>query len=317
MTTSISAGAAFRAALNAESPLQIVGTINAYTALIAERVGFKAIYLSCAGVAHASLGLPDVGITTLNDILDDATRITNAVDIPLLVDADTGFGGAFNIARAVQDLTRAGVAGMHIGDQQQIKRYGHHTHKSLIKTSEMTDRLKAAVDARLDQQFVIMARTDALSMEGMIAAIERAEEYQAAGADIILFEGVRELKQYHALTSTITIPVMANLNEFGITPLFTLEELTEAGIDIALYPLSAFRAMNTAALKTYFIIREEGSQFSMLEEMQTQDALADFLNAAAYEDKPDDILLEENDEFTPQEEMDYTEEEDEALEYDD
>jgi methylisocitrate lyase len=290
--TPITAGAAFRKALTQEHPLQIVGTINAYTALMAERIGYRAIYLSGAGVANASYGFPDLGITTLNDVLEDARRITGAVDTPLLVDVDTGFGGAFSIARTVQDMTRIGVAGIHIEDQIQAKRCGHRPGKMVVGTDEMVDRIKAAVDARLDPTFVIMARTDALAVEGLIAAIERAQSYVDAGADMIFFEGVRELQQYEALTDAVHAPVLANITEFGVTPMFTLEELREAGIAMALYPLSAFRAMNTAALKTYHIIREEGTQENMLAEMQTREALYDFINYSAYEHKLDELFSE-------------------------
>jgi methylisocitrate lyase len=288
----LTAGAALREALTLEHPLQIVGTINAYTALMAERVGFRAIYLSGAGVANASLGFPDLGITTLNDVLEDARRITNAVDTPLLVDIDTGFGGAFNIGRTVQDMTRAGVAGIHIEDQVQAKRCGHRPNKALVSADEMMDRLKAAVDARLDSSFVIMARTDALAVEGLVAAIDRIHCYIEAGADMIFFEGVRELKQYKALTDSINIPVLANLTEFGVTPLFTLEELAEVKIDMALYPLSAFRAMNTAALKVFHTIRENGTQAELVPEMQTREALYDFINYYAYEHKLDELFSE-------------------------
>jgi methylisocitrate lyase len=291
----LTAGAALRQAIALENPLQIVGAVNAYTAMMAERVGYRAVYLSGAGVANASFGLPDLGITTLNDALEDARRITGAVDIPLLVDADTGFGGAFSIARTVQDMIRAGVAGIHIEDQVQSKRCGHRPNKALVSSDEMTDRVKAAVDARLEPSFVIMARTDALAVEGLIAAIDRVQSYIEAGADMIFFEGVRELKQYKALTDEVDVPVLASLTEFGLTPLYTLEELSSVGIDIALYPLSAFRAMNTAALRTYHTIREEGTQVNVLEEMQTREALYDFLNYYAYERKLDELFTKEND----------------------
>ncbi len=290
----LTAGSALRQALTLENPLQIVGAVNAYTAMMAERVGYRAVYLSGAGVANASFGLPDLGITTLNDVLEDARRITGAVDIPLLVDADTGFGSAFSIGRTVQDLIRAGVAGMHIEDQVQAKRCGHRPNKALVSSAEMTDRIKAAVDARLEPSFVIMARTDALAVEGLVAAIDRVQAYIEVGADMIFFEGARELKQYKALTDVVDVPVLANLTEFGLTPLYTLEELSSAGIDIALYPLSAFRAMNTAALRTYHTIREEGTQVNVLEDMQTREALYDFLNYYAYERKLDELFTQEN-----------------------
>lgn len=285
-------GVALRHALTLEKPLQIVGTINAYTALLAQRIGYQAIYLSGAGVANASYGLPDLAITTLNDVLEDARRITNTVDLPLLVDIDTGFGSAFNIQRTIQEMIRANVAGVHIEDQVQAKRCGHRPGKMLVSTNEMTDRIKAAVDARFDPTFVIMARTDALASEGLEAAIDRIHAYIDAGADMIFFEGVRELSEYKALTRVIHVPVLANITEFGVTPLFTIEQLANAGVSIALYPLSAFRAMNTAALKTYDVIRQEGTQKSLLPEMQTREALYDFLNYYDYEKKLDELFAE-------------------------
>jgi methylisocitrate lyase len=285
-------GATLLHALTLEKPLQIVGTINAYTALLAERVGYRAIYLSGAGVANASHGLPDLGLTTLNDVLEDARRITASTDLPLLVDIDTGFGGAFNIARTIQEMIRAGVAGIHLEDQVQSKRCGHRPNKAIVSTAEMVDRIKAAVDARFDQHFVIMARTDALASEGIDASIDRIQEYIDAGADMIFFEGVRELSEYKTLTQAVNVPVLANITEFGFTPLFTLDELASVGVDMALYPLSAFRAMNTAALKTYDIIRQDGTQKSLLPEMQTREALYDFLNYYDYEKKLDELFAE-------------------------
>jgi methylisocitrate lyase len=285
-------GASLRHALTLEKPLQIVGTINAYTALLAERVGYRAIYLSGAGVANASHGLPDLGITTLNDVLEDARRITATVDTPLLVDIDTGFGGAFNIARTIQEMIRADVAGVHIEDQVQAKRCGHRPGKALVPAEEMVDRIKAAVDARTDDDFVIMARTDALAGEGLDASIDRVHQYVEAGADMIFFEGVRELSQYKALTHVVKVPVLANITEFGLTPLFTLEELAHTGVSLVLYPLSAFRAMNTAALKTSDIIRQDGTQKSLIPEMQTREALYDFLNYYDYEKKLDELFSE-------------------------
>ncbi|MES2218460.1 MAG: methylisocitrate lyase [Pseudomonadota bacterium] len=290
--TRFSPGALFRHALTLEKPLQIVGTINAYTALLAQRVGYQTIYLSGAGVANASLGLPDLGMTTLNDVLEDARRITSCVEVPLLVDVDTGFGVAFNIARTIQEMIRAGVAGAHIEDQVQAKRCGHRPGKALVSASEMCDRLKAAVDARFDPNFVIMARTDALAVEGLDATLDRIAQYIDAGADMIFFEGAQELAQYQIVTSTFAVPVLANITEFGVTPLFTLDELAAVDVAMALYPLSAFRAMNTAALKTYDIIRQEGTQESLLQEMQTRDALYDFLNYYDYEAKLDDLFAE-------------------------
>jgi methylisocitrate lyase len=285
-------GATLRHALTLEKPLQIVGTINAYTALLAERVGYRAIYLSGAGVANASHGLPDLGMTTLNDVLEDARRITASTDLPLLVDIDTGFGGAFNIARTVQEMIRAEVAGVHIEDQVQAKRCGHRPNKAIVPTNEMVDRIKAAVDARYDPHFVIMARTDALASEGIAASIDRIHQYIDAGADMIFFEGVRELSEYKTLTHAVKVPVLANITEFGVTPLFTLEELASVGVDMALYPLSAFRAMNTAALKTYDVIRQDGTQKNLLPEMQTREALYDFLNYYDYEKKLDELFAE-------------------------
>jgi methylisocitrate lyase len=290
--TSFSAGALFRQALTLEHPLQIVGTINAYTALMAQRVGYQAIYLSGAGVANASLGVPDLAITTLNDVLEDARRITHCVDVPLLVDIDTGFGVAFNIARTIQEMIRAGVAGVHIEDQVQAKRCGHRPGKALVGPDEMCDRLKAAVDARFDSEFVIMARTDALAVEGINATLDRLALYIEAGADMIFFEGAQELAQYEIITNTFAVPVLANMTEFGVTPLFTLEQLAEVDVAMALYPLSAFRAMSTAALKVYDIIRQDGTQASVLSDMQTREALYDFLNYYEYEAKLDELFAE-------------------------
>jgi methylisocitrate lyase len=287
-------GAAFRQALTVENPLQIVGTINAYCAIMAERVGYQAIYLSGAGVANASFGVPDLAITTLNDVLSDARRITAASALPLLVDIDTGFGTAFNIARTIREMEHAGVAAVHIEDQVQAKRCGHRPNKELVSAYEMCDRLKAALDARIDPDFVIMARTDALAVEGLDAALDRIQLYVDAGADMIFFEGVTELAQYQVLTQTLPVPVLANLTEFGVTPLFTLEELGSAGVSMALYPLSAFRAMNTAALKIYDTIREQGTQQSLLPEMQTREALYEFLNYYEYERKLDELFAEGN-----------------------
>lgn len=287
-------GTKFRQAIKHEKPLQIVGTINAYCAMMAERIGFRAIYLSGAGVANASYGLPDLGITNLEDVLIDVRRITSAVDLPLLVDIDTGWGSAFNITRAIQEMIRAGAAGIHIEDQVQAKRCGHRPGKALVGSQEMVDRIKTAVDAKTDPTFVIMARTDSLASEGLDAAIDRIKDYIDAGADMIFFEGVTELQQYHALTSQITVPVLANITEFGVTPLFSCEELSHAGVSMALYPLSAFRAMSTAALRTYDIIRNEGSQASVLNDMQTREALYDFLNYYAYERKLDELFSKEN-----------------------
>jgi methylisocitrate lyase len=290
----LSPGAAFRQALTLESPLQIVGAINAYCAIMAERVGYQAIYLSGAGVANASFGLPDLAITTLHDVAEDARRITTACPLPLLVDIDTGFGSAFNIARTIREMENAKVAAVHIEDQVQAKRCGHRPNKDLVSAAEMCDRLKAALDARLDPEFVIMARTDALAVEGLAAALDRIQQYVEAGADMIFFEGAEELVQFKVLTQTINVPVLANLTEFGVTPLFTLDELASVGVSMALYPLSAFRAMSTAALKTYDTIRETGSQQSLIPEMQTRAALYEFLNYYEYENKLDELFAEGN-----------------------
>lgn len=277
-------------ALSTERPLQIVGTINAYSALLAKKSGFNAIYLSGAGVANASYGLPDLGITTLNDVLEDVRRITSTVDLPLLVDIDTGFGGAFNIARTIREMIRAKAAGVHIEDQVQAKRCGHRPGKELVDTAEMVDRIKSAVDARTEPSFVIMARTDALASEGLEASIERVSRYIEAGADMIFFEGVRELSQYQALTKVCKAPVLANITEFGQTPLFTKAELADAGINLILYPLSAFRAMSLAALNVYEAIRAEGTQKDMLDQMQTREELYQVLNYYSYEKKLDELF---------------------------
>ena len=247
----MSQGKNFRAAAAKRAPLQIAGTINAYCALLAQQAGFKALYLSGAGVANASFGLPDLGVTTLGDVLEDARRITAATDLPLLVDVDTGFGSAFNIARTVREMERAGVAAIHIEDQEQAKRCGHRPNKSTVSSNEMCDRLKAAVDARSDERFVIMARTDAFAREGRQAALDRAAAYVAAGADMIFAEALYTLEDYAAFTRAIRVPVLANLTEFGLTPYFTVEELAGAGVRMILYPLTAFRAMSQAALHVY------------------------------------------------------------------
>lgn len=283
-----------QSALAQQTPLQIVGTINATTALLAKKAGFKAIYLSGAGVANASFGLPDLGITTLTDVLEDARRITAAVNLPLLVDIDTGFGNAFNIARTIREMIRAGVSAVHIEDQVQAKRCGHRPNKKIVVAEEMIDRIKAAVDARTDPQFVIMARTDALANEGLSAAIERVLRYVDAGADMIFFEGVRELKQYAALTAQCKVPVLANITEFGVTPLFTRNELQHAGVQLILYPLSAFRAMNAAALRVYQAIQQTGTQQSVLSTMQTRDELYELLDYHGFEAKLDQLFVGEN-----------------------
>ena len=285
-----SAGAKLRAAIASESPLQIVGTINAYTAMMAERVGHKALYLSGAGVANASFGLPDLGMTSLNDVCEDIRRITAATDVPLLVDADTGWGGAFNISRTVKEMTRAGAAGFHIEDQVAQKRCGHRPNKEIVSQGEMVDRVKAAVDARTDEQFFIMARTDALQQEGLDAAIERAQACADAGADAIFAEAVHTLDQYKAFTDALKVPVLANITEFGATPLFNKTELGNVGVDMVLYPLSAFRAMNKAALNVYNSILENGDQKAVVDDMQTRADLYDFLNYHAFEEKLDALF---------------------------
>ena len=288
----MSAGSRFRSALEAERPLQVVGTINAYTALLAERAGFRAIYLSGAGVANASFGLPDLAMTTLNDVCEDIRRIAAATEVPLLVDADTGWGGAFMIGRTVREMTRAGAAGCHIEDQVGVKRCGHRPGKALVETGEMVDRLKAAVDGRTDDDFVVMARTDAHAVEGQQAALDRSAAYVEAGADMIFAEALTTLDEYRQFTSAIDVPVLANLTEFGKTPMFTTTELKDAGIRMALYPLSAFRAMSRAAENVYRSLREEGTQQNVIGTMQTRDELYDVLGYHDYEDKLDELFAE-------------------------
>jgi len=289
-----SAGAKFRAAMAAEKPLQCVGAINAYHARLAERVGYKSIYLSGGGVAAGSLGLPDLGISNLDDVLTDVRRITDVCALPLLVDVDTGFGAsAFNIGRTVKSLIKAGAAGMHIEDQVGSKRCGHRPGKELVSQDEMVDRIKAAADAKTDPDFVVMARTDALAVEGLERAIERARACVEAGADAIFPEAMTELSMYRKFADAVGVPVLANLTEFGATPLFTLEELRSAKVAIALYPLSAFRAMNAAALKVYNAIRKEGTQKSVVDAMQTRADLYDVLDYHAYERKLDELFARE------------------------
>lgn len=290
MTQLTSAGAKLRAAIASEQPLQVVGTINAYTAMMAEKVGHKAIYLSGAGVANASYGLPDLGMTSLNDVCEDIRRITAASDLPLLVDADTGWGGAFNIDRTVKEMIRAGAAGLHIEDQVAQKRCGHRPNKEIVSQEEMVDRVKAAADARTDSEFVIMARTDALQQLGLEAAIERAQACVAAGADAIFAEAVHTLEQYQAFTAALDVPVLANITEFGKTPLFSKQELAEVGVGMVLYPLSAFRAMNKAALKVYEHILADGHQRNVVDDMQTRQELYDFLNYHEFEQKLDQLF---------------------------
>lgn len=290
MTKPISAGARFRAALAAEKPLQIIGAINAYHAMLATQSGFQAIYLSGGGVAAGSLGLPDLGISTLEDVLIDVRRITDAVDTPLLVDIDTGWGGAFNIARSVKSVIKAGAAALHIEDQVSAKRCGHRPNKAIVSLDEMVDRVKAAVDARTDSEFVIMARTDALAVEGLQSAIDRACACVEAGADIIFPEAITELGMYKQFVDAVKVPVLANITEFGSTPLFTVDELASADVSMVLYPLSAFRAMNQAALKVYETMRKEGTQKNVLDLMQTRMELYDHLGYHAFEQKLDQLF---------------------------
>ena len=286
-----SAGARFRAAVADERPLQVPGAVCAYHALLAQRTGFRALYLSGGGVAASSLGLPDLGISNLDDVLTDVRRITDASSLPLLVDADTGFGAsAFNVARTVKSLIKAGAAAMHIEDQVGAKRCGHRPGKELVAKEEMVDRVKAAVDARSDPAFVVMARTDALAVEGLGPAIERARAYVEAGADMVFPEAITELDMYRRFAEAVGVPVLANLTEFGKTPLFTLDEIRDARVAIALYPLSAFRAMNAAALRVYRTLRERGTQKDVVDTMQTRDELYDFLGYHDYELKLDALF---------------------------
>jgi len=290
----MSAGARFRAAMKAEKPLQCVGAINAYHARLAERAGYRAVYLSGGGVAAGSLGLPDLGISNLEDVLTDVRRITDVCSLPLLVDADTGFGAsAFNIARTVKSLIKSGAAAMHIEDQVGAKRCGHRPGKELVSKEEMADRIKAAVDAKTDPDFIVMARTDALAVEGLEHAIERALACVDAGADAVFPEAIPELSMYRKFAEAVKVPVLANITEFGATPLFTLQELRSAQVAIALYPLSAFRAMNAAALKVYNAIRREGSQKSVVDLMQTRADLYETLDYLAYERKLDQLFAKE------------------------
>jgi len=285
-----SAGARFRAALAAEQPLQIAGTINAYAALLAEQAGFRAIYLSGAGVANASYGLPDLGMTSLDDVLIDVRRITAASAAPLLVDIDTGWGGAFNIARTIKEMIRAGAAAVHIEDQVAQKRCGHRPNKAIVSTAEMVDRIKAAVDAKTDADFVVMARTDALAVEGFDAVMERVSAFVEAGADAIFAEAMTDISMYRPIVEAAGVPVLANLTEFGQTPLYTREELGEVGIAMALYPLSAFRAMSQAALEVYRTLREQGTQESVVDRMQTRMDLYETLGYHEYEKKLDELF---------------------------
>ena len=289
-----SAGVRFRQALTEEKPLQVIGATCAYHALMVKRVGYKAIYLSGGGVAASSLGLPDLGISNLNDVLIDVRRITDVCDLPMLVDVDTGFGSsAFNVARTAKSLIKAGAGAMQIEDQVGAKRCGHRPNKEMVSTGEMCDRIKAAVDGRTDPAFVVMARTDALANEGLAAAVERMQKYVEAGADMAFPEAITELGMYRKFADAVKVPVLANITEFGKTPLFTLEELRSANVAIALYPLSAFRAMNLAALNVYKTIRKEGTQKQLLPAMQTRDELYDFLNYHSFEQKLDELFTRE------------------------
>ena len=285
-----SAGARFRAAIAAEKPLQIIGAINAYHAMLATQTGFKALYLSGGGVAAGSLGLPDLGISSLEDVLIDVRRITDAVDTPLLVDIDTGWGGAFNIARSVKSVAKAGAAAVHIEDQVSAKRCGHRPNKAVVSQAEMVDRIKAAVDARIDPDFVIMARTDALAVEGLQSAMDRACACVEAGADMIFPEAMTELSMYKQFVDAVKVPVLANITEFGSTPLFTVAELATADVSMVLYPLSAFRAMNKAALTVYETMRKEGTQKNVVGMMQTRMELYEHLGYHAFEQKLDELF---------------------------
>jgi methylisocitrate lyase len=293
MTNPSSAGARFRAAVAAEKPLQVIGAINAYHAKLAEHTGYKALYISGGGVAAGSLGLPDLGISTLDDVLTDVRRITDATDLPVLVDIDTGFGGAFNIGRTVKSMIKFGAGAVHIEDQVLAKRCGHRPGKAIVSREEMVDRIKAAVDARTDPAFVIMARTDALAVEGLQSAIDRACACVEAGADMIFPEAMTELAMYRQFADAVKVPVLANITEFGSTPLYTVDELREAGASLVLYPLSAFRAMNKAALNVYEAIRRDGSQKNVLDQMQTRMELYDHLGYHKYEQKLDELFAQE------------------------
>ena len=293
-------GMKFRQAVEHGNPLQIVGTVNAYSAIMAEKVGHKAVYLSGGGVAACSFGIPDLGITTMKDVLEDVYRITDASSLPLLVDIDTGWGGSFNIARCIREMVRAGVAAVHIEDQVMQKRCGHRPNKAIVSQQEMTDRIKAAVDARNDPDFVVMARTDALAVEGMDSAVERAIACVEAGADMIFPEAVNTLQQYRTFADAVGVPCLANITEFGATPLFTAEQLASAGIKMQLFPLSAFRAMSLAALNLYQQILQTGTQQALVENMQTRMELYDFLDYQKYEQKLDELFAREAEQIPPE-----------------
>lgn len=293
MTNPLSQGARFRAAVVQEKPLQVVGVISAYAAHLAERAGFKALYISGGGVAASSLGVPDLGISTMDDVLTDVRRITDVTGLPVLVDIDTGWGGAFNIGRAIKSMIKFGAAAVHIEDQVQAKRCGHRPGKAIVSKEEMVDRIKAAADARTDPGFVIMARTDALAVEGLQSAIDRASACVEAGADMIFPEAITQLDMYKKFADAVKVPVLANITEFGSTPLFTVDELGKAGVSIVLYPLSAFRAMSKAALSVYNAIRREGTQKNVLDLMQSREELYDYLGYHAFEEKLDKIFSKE------------------------
>ncbi|MCP5180272.1 MAG: methylisocitrate lyase [Pseudomonadales bacterium] len=286
----MSAGKRFREAIAAETPLQIPGAINAYAAMLAEHTGFKAVYLSGGGIANASYGLPDLGMTSMNDVLEDVRRVTAATSLPLLVDIDTGWGGAFNISRTVKEMIRAGAGAVHIEDQVAQKRCGHRPNKEIVSISEMEDRIKAAVDAKTDADFIVMARTDALAVDGFDAVVERAQRFVEAGADAIFAEAMTDINMYAPVVKAAGVPVLANLTEFGQTPLYTVEQLRGVGISMALYPLSAFRAMSKAALAVYGAIRNEGTQASVVDLMQTRMELYDHLGYHDYERKLDELF---------------------------
>lgn len=289
------AGERFRRALVQERPLQIVGAINAYAALMAEQVGFRCLYLSGGGVAAASYGLPDLGITSMQDVITDARRITGATDTPLLVDIDTGWGGAFGIARTIREMEKAGVGAIHIEDQVSQKRCGHRPNKAIVSAEEMCDRIKAAVDARIDASFILMARTDALAVDGFNAVLDRIQEYVEAGADAIFAEAMTDVSMYGEIVGSVDVPVLANLTEFGATPLYSVDELRQVGVHMVLYPLSAFRAMSLAALNVYKEIRAKGTQRDVVATMQTRDQLYEFLGYHAFEQKLDELFREESD----------------------
>jgi len=296
MTRPLSPGARFRAAVREEKPLQVVGTINAYAARLAERTGFRALYVSGGGVAASSLGVPDLGISTMDDVLTDVRRITDITELPVLVDIDTGWGGAFNIGRTIRSMIKFGAAAIHIEDQVQAKRCGHRPGKAIVSKGEMVDRIKAAVDAKTDPDFVIMARTDALAVEGLHSAIDRASACVEAGADMIFPEAITELGMYKEFARAVKVPVLANITEFGSTPLYTVQELRQADVSLILYPLSAFRAMSRAALSVYDAIRKQGTQKDVVGLMQTRDELYDHLDYHAFEQKLNTIFSKEEQE---------------------